>query len=303
MVRATAAQEGPGGTFRQVVGSSRRAAFSSLVQTNVVCLVGGRPAGGLTIVGGSARPGGSVRLNVAEQPRLTEPLRAAAEWTGAAAVLPRWSRAGADRQTAARRGAVPLLMPAAGFLALAALIALGVHTPPSLLEGPAILAMVWLVPFAAAGLCLLAFYRPWHAYLAILALTPVWDAAQVSWQAGPIQVILQTVFMAALAVALLRRSLTRASWIEFPEAAAIRSSASERLVAISLIALLGLTVASTALSRDIANSTTSLLHGIVEPVAMGVFLVALKPTRRQLAWLVVALGISAGIGSFINSSV
>jgi O-antigen ligase len=239
-------------------------------------------------------------LNVVEQPRVTEPIRAAAEWTGVAPVLPRWNRAGTAEQTAGRRSAASLLVPAAGFLALAALIALGVHTPSSLLEGPAILAMVWMVPFAAAGLCVLAFYRPWPAYLAILVLTPVWDAAQVSWQAGSVQVILQTVFMAALAAALLRRSLTRATWIEFPEAAAIRSVASERLVAVSLIALLGLAVASTAISRDVANSTTSLLHGIIEPVAMGVFLVALRPTRRQLAWLVVVLGISAGIGSFIN---
>ena len=43
-----------------------------------------------------------------------------------------------------------------------------------------------------------------------------------------------------------------------------------------------------------------LAHGIVEPVAMGLILLALRPNRTDLALVAIALGVSAAIGSLFN---
>ena len=61
-----------------------------------------------------------------------------------------------------------------------------------------------------------------------------------------------------------------------------------------------LAVLSTLRSPDVRSSLDVLLHGILEPMAMGVVLLALRPSRSKLALLAVALGASVAIGGALN---
>jgi len=67
------------------------------------------------------------------------------------------------------------------------------------------------MPLIAAIVAAYAVERPWPAFAVILLLTPCWDAAQVSWdvspvwQVGTVQVVLQTLFVIALALGIVLR--------------------------------------------------------------------------------------------------
>ena len=77
--------------------------------------------------------------------------------------------------------------------------------------GPLGLALAASMPLIAAIVAAYAVERPWPAFAVILLLTPCWDAAQVSWdvspvwQVGTVQVVLQTVFVVALALGIVLR--------------------------------------------------------------------------------------------------
>jgi O-antigen ligase len=208
-----------------------------------------------------------------------------------------------------------LVLAAVAFDATFSIAAAHTHTPAGVTESAAIRAMVASVPFVAAALVALAIFRPWPAFLGILLLTPVWDAAQVSWNTNGFQVIMQTVFAVALGVGcLVSRNRGR-----FQQQASIApDSASDdpargrrigRLVpsftigvvaGLALIAFLALALASTYSSPNVAQSGGVLIHGIFDPVAMGLILLALRPNRVGVALVAIALGGSAAIGSLIN---
>jgi O-antigen ligase len=195
------------------------------------------------------------------------------------------------------------------------------HTPGGVTETASVRALVTAVPYIAAALAALAIFRPWPAFLGILLLTPLWDAAQISWYTDNFQVIMQTVFVVALGVGCLvtrgrgrSRSLGRSALQ--PGIAA--ESASDRaagggLVArvaarlsipvvagLALVAFLALAVGSTNASLYYTQSRIVLAHGILEPVAMGLILLALRPNRIDLALVAVALGVSAAIACLLN---
>ncbi|MGD0861942.1 MAG: O-antigen ligase family protein [Candidatus Limnocylindrales bacterium] len=174
-----------------------------------------------------------------------------------------------------------------------------------------------VVPLAAAAVTAWAVFQPRRAFLIVLLLTPCWNAVQVSWQLGPIQVILQTIFVAALGAGTLRwlrsqppeqgESLpaTESGPRTFPPtltgarrwAAGFRAY---RFAEVATLGLLGIAILSTLQSEDPTLSGTVLLHGILEPVALGAILLALRPTKRYLLAAALMLGAAAALGSVIN---
>jgi O-antigen ligase len=190
------------------------------------------------------------------------------------------------------------------------------HTPAGVTETEAVRTIVSAVPLMAAALAALAIFRPWPAFLAILLLTPVWDAGQVSWNVGDFQVILQTVFVIALGVGcLVSRDRARAAeraeldpdwWVagdaEPPDR--LRRLAAQvtigRFAGVAVAAFLALAAASTYYSPGLVQSRGVLVHGLVEPIAMGAILIALRPNRTDLALVATALGGSAAMGAVLN---
>ena len=159
--------------------------------------------------------------------------------------------------------------------------------------------------------------RPWPGFLAVMLLTPVFDVAQVSLTVGPVQVIFQTIFVVVLAVGLAfapRRGLAPRSAAAPGSSAALPASPSPRVwrrrvrpwrspdiaAATAISALLAIAVLSTLASPDQTTSSTILLHGILEPAAMGFILLALRRTRNDLVWLMILVAVSVGIGGLIN---
>lgn len=225
----------------------------------------------------------------------------------------------------------PLVLPLAtiAFILTFRLVASNSHIPPPIIEGAAIKALVAAVPYVAAAMAALAILRPWPGFLAILLLTPVWDAAQVSWYwGGPngFQVILQTAFVLALGVGcLVSRRRPPAShsdpWpVSQPDKLALtdqlvpsglqpipdrpgglRSGSTIRAVgAAALIGFIALALLSTYYSPSVSQSRLILAHGLLEPIAMGLILLGLRPGRRDLALVAIVLGVSAAIGCLIN---
>jgi O-antigen ligase len=185
------------------------------------------------------------------------------------------------------------------FLATLLVVATNEHDPDDVQAGLVAQGVIRCVPLLAAAVAALAVVRPWQGYLAILLLTPVWNTGQVSWHVGTVEILMQTIFIVALGVGCLVRSLSAPSserggrgW-----AARLRSYGVGGLATLAVLAVAGV---STALSPDFGGSLSVLMHGIVEPVAMGVLLLALVPNRRGLMHLVAVLGVSVALGCLLN---
>lgn len=187
------------------------------------------------------------------------------------------------------------------------------HSPPGVTETAAIRAIVSAVPIMAAALAAFAIFRPWPAFLGILVLTPVWDAAQVTFYTNNFQVILQTVFVIALGVGCLvsrdrwrgrdRTATAQPAFIESTRTRFVRKFmpvTAGGVAVVALICFVALAMASTYFSHDVIQSQRVLAHGILEPIGMGLILLALRPNRTDLALLAIALGVSVAIGSMLN---
>lgn len=249
-------------------------------------------------------------MEESEQRPLSPPvLQAAAAW-------PESAVARLSRPNAVADLLVPLA--ATGFLFAAVLVvaALNQHRLTGIHAGATVQAVRALVPLTAAGVAVWCIYRPWPAFLAVLALTPIWNTSEMAWQVGPIQVIFQTIFIGALIVGCVLQARTRVR-IHSPvvssparsltargRALDLRALASRysayRFVEVGALAIVGLAVLSTIVSLDPVNSATVLLHGIIEPVAIGGILIWLRPSRRDLVLVAAALGISIALGSALN---
>src|SRR5512142_923161 len=83
--------------------------------------------------------------------------------------------------------------------------ALNEHAPLDVPAGPTARVIAALVPALVGLLVALSVLRPWRGFLAVLLLTPVVNVGQISWTIGNLQVISQTIFLAALAVGLALR--------------------------------------------------------------------------------------------------
>jgi O-antigen ligase len=187
------------------------------------------------------------------------------------------------------------------------------HPLTAMKPGPYVTFVSVTVPAVAAVVTAFALYRPWHAILVVLALTPFWNAAYIGWYVGPVQVILQTVFVLAIAVGAFTPSIVRFASSAYatyngagvarpgPLAAPRRMGfAAVRLAEVAVVAFIGIAVLSTIASRNVSLSSTDLLHGILEPIALAALVVYMKPSRRDLVVLVVALGMGIAIGTVFN---
>jgi O-Antigen ligase len=215
-------------------------------------------------------------------------------------------------------------------VALATLViaALNEHDPYDVKAGAVARVVAGAVPLIAAILAGGTVLRPKLGLFAMLLLTPVLDVAQIRWDNGPIQVIDQTLFVAALGVGLLvrypdrRPSTDSAAAGADPEGAdpegavpppvgratdasrswrAVRSRATAPTVALAaVVTMLGFATLSTALSPDVPTSTTVLIHGIVEPFFIAAAYLLLRPTRRDLITLMAVVSISVAVGGLLN---
>lgn len=178
------------------------------------------------------------------------------------------------------------------------------HTSSLVSNGPFVKVIQLIVPAVAASLAAYALYRPWSALVAIVALMPVCNAAYVSWQLGNLQVILQTIFVLALAVgtvtsATARRGLPRTAPGRI--AAGRRTGfAAFRMAEVAAAGFVGIAILSTYASTDVTLSSTVLIHGVLEPIALGALVVYMRPSRRDLVALCVALGLAVAIGTVLN---
>ena len=220
-----------------------------------------------------------------------------------------------------------LLVPAAAttllFLVAFALAADNQHPVLRVRTSPAAADIRAVVPLLAAVASVLAVYRPWPALVAILALTPVWNSANVSFDVGPIQIILQTLFAAVLIGGCALDAVTKrrlagrplaypnrptdadAALPEMPARSAVQRRRlsgieSVRLLELAVVAFVALAVGSTVASLNPGNSANGLLHGIVEPVLFGLVLVWLRPSPRGLLTIAGALAVSIGLASLID---
>jgi hypothetical protein len=208
-------------------------------------------------------------------------------------------------------------LAAATALAVATLLiaSFNEHDPYDIKAGVLERAIAGLVPLLAAAIVVLCVLRPRIGLLAVLLMTPVVNVAQVCWLIIPIQVIAQTIFSVALAIGLvLRDPATTASAGRAAAAVAPACPSKETeartpwrsrislpvVAAAAMISMLTLAALSTAMSPNRELSATILLHGILEPASMALILLCVRPTRRYLVWLLVAMAVSVGIGGLLN---
>ena len=194
------------------------------------------------------------------------------------------------------------LTAGAAFLAVLGIAAIWQHAPYDVQAGTVARIVAGLAPVLMASVAAVAVLRPWPGFVAVLLLTPVFDVPQVSWYVGPVQVIAQTIFAVVLGLGVaLRPRPNGAGWRPTDLLLRIRPrSTPDHVAAAALAAFLALATLSTLASPDRGTSATILLHGIVEPAAMALILLALRPTRRQLSILLIVLGISVAIGGLLN---
>jgi hypothetical protein len=190
----------------------------------------------------------------------------------------------------------------AAFTITLVLAALNEHAPLDVKAGVPARAIAALVPVIAAAVAALAVWRPWRGFLAVLLLTPVVNVGQVSWLIGWVQVIFQTIFLAALALGLILNSSVAGPQEAWRRLRSVGRSARGRLAipAIAAAAFVGLAVLSTLRSPDVKSSSDVLLHGILEPIGMALVLLTLRPSRSKLAAVAVVMGISVGLGGLLN---
>ena len=234
-------------------------------------------------------------MDTTEQPRLTQPrlrARPTSPWSEITAYVPTFAQS--VRPTAA------ILT----FVAVLAFVARSQHPVHLAAAGPLENFLADTVPVSAALVATLALYRPWRSLLLVLALTPFWNAGYISWQVGAVQVILQTVFVLALAVGAAtnrpRRSGSAARTADRSVAGRIEGLSAFRLAMVAVAGVVGIAVISTMASGNVTLSATVLLHGILEPIALAAILVFLRPSRRDLVTLGIVLGVSVALGTVLN---
>jgi O-antigen ligase len=200
---------------------------------------------------------------------------------------------------------------AAPTMALATIVvaSLNEHDPYDIQAGTLLRILAGLVPLIAAALAAGTVLRPKLGLMAMLLLMPILDVAQISWTYGSIQVIDQTLFVAALAVGLaLRDPEPRPDVAAEGErrgaaAASTRLRSRVTLPAVAFVAvvlMLGFATLSTLRSPNVTASAAVLLHGILEPFCIAAALLILRPTRRDLVRLMIVLAISVAVGSLLN---
>lgn len=180
----------------------------------------------------------------------------------------------------------------------AAFVALGAAPGSDLGPGLSRLAPVLDAVLAAivAGLLVVS---PWEGLVAWIVVMPILNVARAQFVAGSFQLILPSLLIPALAL----------GWFLSARSGPLRSGSQQqgapvaatwrdpvRLAWLVAAVIIVLAVASPAVRGDLAGLTIS-LHGFVEPAVLGALVVTLRPTRRQLLALLIAIGVSAALAS------
>lgn len=161
------------------------------------------------------------------------------------------------------------------------------------------------VPLAAAlgvmavgiAVAALAAYRPWPALLAWILAMPFFTAARLGPFVGWIQLTPSTVILATLACAIIL-GLRRRSRVDERVAAQRPRSIAWLLAIGGAMALLA--VVPTALSPDLSTGIPITMHGVLEPILIGLVVIAMRPTTRQLAALGSAMAASVAIAGAVS---
>ncbi|MGZ6273157.1 MAG: hypothetical protein ACXWM8_02535, partial [Candidatus Limnocylindrales bacterium] len=159
---------------------------------------------------------------------------------------------------------------------------------------------------AAAGvmglgvlLAALAVLRPWPALLGWILAMPWFTAARLGPFVGWIQITPSTVILVALICAvtlgLRRRQPAETGTPSGNGPAAVPFAIGGAIVLLAIV--------STAVSPDLSTGIPITMHGIIEPVAAGLLLVAMRPTSRRLLALGATMAASvalAGAASLVR---
>ncbi len=142
----------------------------------------------------------------------------------------------------------------------------------------------------------LAAFRPWPALLAWIVAMPFFTAARLGPFVGWIQVTPSTVILVTLicgfALSLRSRQAVEGSVPPGPGPAAVPFAVGGAIVLLAIV--------STAVSPDLSTGIPITMHGIVEPVAAGLLLIAMRPTSRRLLALGVTMAASAAIAGAVS---
>lgn len=207
--------------------------------------------------------------------------------------------------------ATPVSSAAALLAAGAAAVFVALGGAPASDLGPGLSRLIppaaVLLAGAVAGLAVLS---PWEGLLAWIVVMPVLNMARAQVVMGSLQLILPSVLLPALVLGWLLSARGRARSEAGPGggvatgAAGLASGSTDRLAsrkpallawavaaAISLLA-----IASSLVRGDVAGFTIS-LHGLIEPAVLGALVVSLRPTRRQVLALLLAVGVSVALAS------
>ena len=193
-------------------------------------------------------------------------------------------------------------MAAAAFLGVFGITAIWQHAPYDIQAGTVARLIAGLAPVLMASAAAAAVMRPWPAFVAVLFLTPVFDVPQVSWYVGPVQVIPQTIFAVVLGLGVLLRPRPEGVRWHRPDLlhrVRLRPTP-DHVAGVAFAGFLTLAALSTVVSPDRGLSATILLHGLLEPAAMAIVLLALRPTRGRLAVLLIALAVSVALGGLLD---
>ena len=179
---------------------------------------------------------------------------------------------------------------AGGALAVVAitLVLAGAYRP---VEAPAAFGVAAAVVAAglAGAMVVLGATRPWAGVLLLATALPIVNVARAQAIVGPFQVLPVTVVVAALAVG-----------AALPRWSAIRRDAQPGWTWLALGIAGVLAIAATLVTPLRASAANITLHGVLEPMVLFAVAVALRPTTRQLAHGLVAIGAGVVIATLVN---
>ena len=155
----------------------------------------------------------------------------------------------------------------------------GIGVPPEAAWG------VFALGIAAAALAAL---RAWYGLLAWIVIMPLFTAARIGIDVGWVQITPSTILLGTLLIAVL---------LGFRGARPALPTAP--LVLAGTLALLAALAA--AFSADQMTGVSITLHGLIEPIGLGVLIILMRPGLRRLMAVAVAMTLSVTMAGIINT--
>jgi O-antigen ligase len=147
----------------------------------------------------------------------------------------------------------------------------------------------WAVLVLGIAVAALAALRPWYGLQAWIVIMPLFTAARIGIEFGWVQITPSTILLGTLLIAVLLRFRTaRPALPTVP------------LVLAGMLALLA--ALATAFSADQMTGVSITVHGLIEPIGLGLLLILMRPGLRKLVALPVAMTASVTIAGIINAS-